>query len=105
MKTITLSLLLLGFLPGLLFAQQKSTDQNPNAYESYQVYRQKLDGHEKTMSSTIDLTYQAYDPILEKKQKREDRRDFRRELRLERARNRFNVIPYDPFGPFPRRRW
>lgn len=105
MKTIILSLLLLGFLPGLLLAQQNANDQNPNAHESYQAYRQKLDGHEKTMGNTIDLTYQAYDPILEKKQKRADRKEFRRDLRLERARNRYNVIPYDPYRPYPRRRW
>lgn len=84
---------------------QQNKDQNPRAEEAYQAYKQKLDGHERTMNTTVDLTYEAYDPILEKERRREERREFRRELRLERARNRF-IRPFNrPFGyhrwPYP----
>jgi len=101
MKTIKLISLLFLFLPGFVMAQQNK-DQNPRAEEAYQAYEQQLDGHANSMNATIDLTYVAYDPILEKERKREERREFRRQLRLERARNRF-IFPYNrPYGFF---RW
>jgi len=100
MKAINLISLLFLLLPGFLLAQ-KQQDQNPRAQEAYQAYRQQLDTHERSMGTTVDLTYEAYDPLQEKARRKEERRDFRRQLRLERARNRF-IYPFRPYGQF---RW
>jgi ABC-type branched-subunit amino acid transport system substrate-binding protein len=102
MKTNTFTLLLFLVLPGMLIAQQSKAGQNPRAQEAYENYRQQLDVHERTMSSTMDLTYEAYDPMVEKARRKEERREFRRELRLERARNRFANPFFRPYGYF---RW
>lgn len=104
MKTITLTSLLFLFLPGFLLAQLKP-DQNPRAQESYVKYRQQLENHEQSMGTTANLTYEAYDPILEKKRKRQDRREFRQELRLERARSRRYNNLYRPYYYDPYYRW
>jgi Spy/CpxP family protein refolding chaperone len=101
MKTITI-IMLLFCLPAFMLAQ-KLEHQNPNAQKSYQVYKNKLDTHEQSMGSTIDLTYEARDDMEEKLRRKEDRRAFRRQLRLERVRSRRQRIIYDPY--FNRRRW
>ncbi len=78
------------------FALAQASDQNPRAQKAYQEYAEQADStHAASLGATIDKTYEAYDPILIKKQRREDRREFRRQLRLERARNR-NVF-IDPY--------
>lgn len=50
------------------------------------------------MGVTIDQTYEAYDPILIKEARRQERRDFRRQLRLERARRPQVIVPRRPWG-------
>lgn len=82
------------------FALAQSSDQNPRAREAYQAYEGQADSlHAATMGATVDKTYEAYDPLLEKKQRREDRREFRRQLRLERARR--PVFGAYPYGYYP----
>lgn len=82
------------------FALAQSSDQNPRAREAYQAYEGQADSlHAATMGATIDKTYEAYDPILIKQQRREDRREFRRQLRLERARR--PVFMNNPYGYNP----
>lgn len=86
--------LVLGF--ATISIGQKS-DQNPRAQEAYEQYRPKAQPqepdapHSATMGATIDKTYEANDPVAVKEQDKRDRKEFRRELRLERARNRRNV--------------
>ncbi|HKK89415.1 MAG TPA: hypothetical protein VJ917_11255 [Saprospiraceae bacterium] len=77
------------FLFSFYMTGQEETP-NPNAQKSHEKYEKQLDSHEQNMGSTIQNTYEARDPWQEKKDARidrkEDRRDFRRQLRLERAR-------------------
>ena len=96
MKTITFAMLLF-FLPAFMLAQKQEQNQNPNAQKAHQVYSKKLDSHEKTMGTTIDLTYEARDHMEEKARRRDERREFRRELKLERVRNRRQRVIYDPY--------
>ena len=87
MKKHILTLVLAFSLCGYLMAQ--ASDQNPRAQEAYEVYAGQADNtHAASLGATVDNTYEAYDPILIKEQRREDRREFHRQLRLERARNR-----------------
>lgn len=95
MKTITI-IMLLFCLPAFMLAQ-KTEHQNPNAQKAHQTYSQKLEGHEKTMGTTVGLTYEARDYMEEKAQRKVERREFRRELKLERVRNRRQRIIYDPY--------
>lgn len=76
------------FLVFMLNGQEETP--NPNAQKAYEKYEKQLDSHEQNMGNTVQNTYEARDPWQEKKddrmERKEDRRDFRRQLRLERAR-------------------
>lgn len=77
----------------------QSADQNPRAQLAYEAYQTEAPGeHASTMGVTMDQTYEAYDPILIKEARRQDRRDFRRQLRLERARRPQVIVPRRPWG-------
>lgn len=107
MKTNIITSLLFLFLPGFLLAQLKP-DQNPRGEESYAKYRQQLNDHEQTMDATVDLTYEAYDPMVEKARLKQEKREFRQELKLERARSRrYNNQYYyrRPYYRDPYYRW
>ena len=85
MKTILLTAVFACFLIGTATAQH--SDQNPRAQEAYEAYEGKVDAkHAASLGATVDKTYQAYDPILIKEQRKRERIEFRRQLRLERAR-------------------
>lgn len=79
----------------IVFGQEETP--NPNAEKAYKKYEQQLDSHEQNMGSTVQNTYDAIDPWQEKKdariERREERRDFRRQLRLERARRPVLIPP------------
>ena len=83
------------------FAQQ--SDQNPRAQQAYEAYKDQPNtdladtDHAATMGATIDNTYEAYDPIQIKEERRQERRNFRRQLRLERARRPIIANPR-PWG-------
>lgn len=92
MKTILLTAVFACFLMGATMAQ--NSDQNPRAQEAYEAYEGKVDAkHAATLGATVDKTYQAYDPILIKEQRKRERIEFRRQLRLERARRPRIVYP------------
>ncbi len=81
MKKYMLTLVLAFSLCGFVMAQ--ASDQNPRAQEAYEVYAAQADNaHAASLGATVDNTYEAYDPILIKEQRRQERREFRRELRL-----------------------
>ena len=80
-----------------LFAQ--SADQNPRAELAYEAYQTSNPAdHANTMGVTMDQTYKAYDPMQIKLERRQERRDFRRQLRLERARRPQFVVPRRSWG-------
>lgn len=83
---------------GLTLTAQ-SADQNPRAQLAYEAYQtENPTDHANTMGVTMDQTYEAYDPILIKEARRQERRDFRRQLRLERARRPQFIAPRRPWG-------
>ncbi len=86
-KIIALSTVLFFFF-FVLMAQEETP--NPNADKAYEKYQKQLDSHEQNMGNTAQNTYEAIDPWQEKKddriRRKEERRDFRRQLKLERAR-------------------
>lgn len=92
MKTILLTALFAVCLLGTAMAQD--SDQNPRAKLAYEAYEDKTDTkHAASLGATVDKTYQAYDPLLAKEQRKRERIEFRRQLRLERARRPRVVYP------------
>ena len=62
------------------------SDQNPNYMVSRDKYMKIADSVTAWHSTTPQETYKAIDYLEDKREAREERRQFRRELRLERAR-------------------
>jgi len=92
MRTIILTAVFASCLFGVAMAQH--SDQNPNAKVAYEAYKTETGAeHAASMGATIDNTYEAYDPILIKEQRKRERIEFRRQLRLERARRPRFVQP------------
>jgi len=74
-------------------------DQNPRYEISRQHYMGMADSLNGWHSTTIQDTYRAIDFLADKRDARLQRQAFRRELRLERARNGYgwyNDYPYYP---------
>jgi len=70
------------------FALGQSTlapDQNPNYTISRDKYMKLADSVNEWHSTTLQDTYKAIDWLEDRKEARTDRREFRRQLRLERA--------------------
>lgn len=61
-------------------------DQNPNYMISQAMYMDMADSLNSLHGTTIQQTYKAIDWMEQRREMREQRRAFRRELRLERAR-------------------
>ena len=61
-------------------------DQNPNYAISRDKYMRLSDSVNRWHSTTLQNTYHAIDWVADRAKAREDRRDFRQQLRLERAR-------------------
>ncbi|RYF45246.1 MAG: hypothetical protein EOO38_16360 [Cytophagaceae bacterium] len=71
-------------------------DQNVRFEESRAKYMQTADSINAWHSTTVQDTYKAIDYLADKAEAREQRRAFRRELRLERARNGYGW--YDDYS-------
>jgi hypothetical protein len=101
MKNILFTLALVLCFAATSFGQK--SDQNPRAQEAYEQYRPQVQSHmpeephSATMGATVDKTYVADDPMEAKAQEKRDRKEFRRELRMERARNR-RMMPRRGWG-------
>lgn len=67
-------------------AQQLAPDQNPRYMESQQRYMRMADSINTWHGTTPQETYKAIDYLVDKREARDARRAFRRELRMERAR-------------------
>ena len=88
-KTFTTSALLiltLHFYSGAAAQSNRSSDQNPDFAVSRTKYMSIADSVNQLHSTTVHQTYKAYDWYEAKMERRQKRQDFRRELRLERAR-------------------
>jgi hypothetical protein len=121
MKTYLLPLLAL-LLTGVADAQTElAPDQNPSFAISRDKYMQMADSLTRWHSTTLQNTYEAIDFLADREKLRTDRREFRQQLRLERARwNNYNYLndgnfysPYNnfnnswrnPYGQFRNYRW
>lgn len=104
MKKMLLPVLSLLLVSVMANAQTElAPDQNPNYVVSRDKYMQMADSLNQWHSTTLQNTYQAIDFMADKERARNDRREFRQQLRLERARwNNYNYrsdgyfnSPYD----------
>lgn len=77
-------------LSSVQLSAQEVQDQNPNYAVSRDRYMKISDSLIAWHSTTFQETYKAIDYLEDKRQERLDRKAFRRELRLERARNGYN---------------
>jgi hypothetical protein len=78
---------------------QLVTDQNPRYEESRSKYMTMSDSINTWHSTTSQETYRAIDYLADKAEAREQRKAFRRELRLERARNGYGW--YNDYSYYP----
>jgi hypothetical protein len=69
-------------------------DQNPRYMESQAKYTNMADSINAWHGTTPQETYKAIDYLADKREAREQRKAFRRELRLERARNGYYYNDY-----------
>ena len=65
-------------------------DQNPNYTVSRAKYMQVADSLNEWHSTTQQNIYKAIDWLADRKEARADRREFRRQLRMERARGNYD---------------
>jgi hypothetical protein len=101
MKTFYLSLaiLLAALAPAApADAQSLAPNQNPNYAVSRDKYMRLADSLTRLHGTTLQDTYAAPDWYEQKMQRRHDRREFRQQLRLERARYDWNSTPY--YAPY-----
>lgn len=85
---LTALILLTGSIPGVFGQAQPALapDQNPNFAVSRDKYMKIADSLNTWHSTTFQENYRAIDWIADRQQARADRREFRRQLRLETAR-------------------
>jgi hypothetical protein len=106
MKTFTLYpfvLLLFSGLTNTITAQELlANNQNPGFAQSRDRYMHRADSVNSWHSTTFQETYKAIDFMTERREARERRREFHRQVHLERIRNRFGrfnnnypTYPYD----------
>lgn len=104
--------LCIGFTLGL---HAQSSEQNPRWQESYAKYQIKADSLNSQHATTLQQTYSAPpDWYLVKQQDKRDRIQFRRDLRMERARGWYRYPynygysspyygnPYNSYAPYRR---
>lgn len=87
MKKIIISLFIFGFIK-TVSAQDLAPNQNPNFKTSLEKYLKVNDSLQEFMNTTVQQTYSAPDWYEQRMKRREDRRNFRRQLRLTNAQNR-----------------
>jgi hypothetical protein len=101
MKTFYLSLaILLAASAPPAQAQTLLPGQNPNYAVSRDKYMRLSDSLNRWHSTTLQETYAAPDWYEQKMQRREDRREFRQQLRLERARYYWDNSQYYGYRPY-----
>ena len=83
---LALSLAAITCLAGTTAAAQLAPDQNPNFAVSRDKYMKVADSVNQWHSTTLQERYKAIDWLADRQEARAGRRDFRRQLRMERAR-------------------
>jgi hypothetical protein len=94
---VTLVLLLSGINSGASAQESLAMNQNPRFDESRSRYMKVADSINGWHSTTLQETYKAIDYMADRAEARMNRQAFRRQLRLERARNGYGWI--DPYNP------
>lgn len=75
-------------------------DQNPRYMESQQKYMKVSDSVNTWHSTTLQDTYKAIDFLADKQEARDQRRAFRRQMRMERARWGWDNGYYDNYNGY-----
>src|SRR4051812_48181998 len=78
-------------------SQTTVEDQNPNYMISQAKYTAMADSINSWHSTTPQETYKAIDWLADRREARDQRRAFRRELRLERARYGWSYNDYNDY--------
>ena len=100
MKTLISSIAFL-LVFNVATAQQDNSDQNPNYKQSMDYYMKQKNGLQQNMNTTVQSTYKAFDWYQNKQDKRQNRIDFRRDIRLARASAPvYNFNPFNNFNTF-----
>lgn len=81
--------------------QSGESDQNPRYRESEAKYTQMADSVTSLQGTTVQETYRAIDYLADKREARAERRAFRRELRLIRARYGYGYYGDDNYDYDP----
>jgi hypothetical protein len=99
---LSASMLVAGFFLGVSGRSQLALapDQNPNFAVSRDKYMKLADSLNAWHSTTLQQNYKAIDWLADRKEARADRREFRQQLRLERARWS-NDYYYDNYDYYP----
>ncbi len=102
MKTHLLILLAIFAISGTLNAQTElAADQNPNYAVSRDKYMKMADSLTKWHSTTLQNTYEAIDWRADRDKLMENKREFRQQLRLERARwSGYNYYSDGYYSPY-----
>jgi len=96
MKTLICSFALLLFFN---FANaQENPDQNPNYKQSMDFYMKQQNGLQQNMNTTVQNTYNAYDWYQNKLDKRQERVNYRHQIRFARA--SAPVYSYYPYNNY-----
>lgn len=86
------------------FAQlDLAPNQNPNYEVSKSKYMKMADSLNEWHSTTQQQNYKAIDWLADRREARADRREFRQQLRLERARQMDYPYYYSNYGNYNRR--
>jgi hypothetical protein len=99
---LSASMLLTGFFLSVSGNSQLALapDQNPNFAVSRDKYMKMADSLNAWHSTTLQENYKAIDWLADRKEARADRREFRQQLRLERARW-YNNDYYNNYDYYP----
>ena len=87
-QIVALPFLLLVFSSSTIAQDNLAPDQNPSFNKSRDKYMGMADSVNQLHSTTVQQTYKAYDWYEAKMERRAARTEFKRQLRLERARSR-----------------
>ncbi|HEU4472968.1 MAG TPA: hypothetical protein VFR58_17865 [Flavisolibacter sp.] len=103
----TVLILSLACLGNKADAQNLAPNQNPAYAVSRDKYMKTADSLMQWQGTTVQQTYKAYDWYEDRQARRDARRQFQRDLRLERARRYRYINPYDGYygRPFFNNQW
>jgi len=95
-----LLLLFTSFASTITAQETLAFNQNPGFAQSRDRYMYLADSMNSWHSTTFQETYKAIDYMADLREARERRREFHRQMHLERVRNRFGRYNYGPYYPY-----